>query len=103
MADIERVTVALTADLAQTVRSAVEAGEYASTSEIVREALRDWSDKRLLRLRDLERLKAEIQKGIDEIDAGLGVPAEQAFKELRARYRAKARKAMGMGRHTPKK
>ena len=93
MAEIERVTVALTADLAQTVRSAVDAGEYASASEIVREALRDWSDKRLLRQRDLERLKAEIQKGIDEIDAGLGIPAEKVFKELRARYGKLARKA----------
>jgi antitoxin ParD1/3/4 len=92
MADIERVTIALTADLAQTVRSAVEAGEYASTSEIVREALRDWSDKRMLRQRDLERLKAEIQKGAAEIDAGLGIPAEQVFKELRARYKEPASK-----------
>jgi len=92
MADIERVTIALTADLAQTVRSAVEAGEYASTSEIVREALRDWSDKRLLRQRDLERLKAKLQKGAAEIDAGLGIPAEQVFKELRARFKAPASK-----------
>ena len=89
MAEIERVTVALTADLAQTVRSAVEAGEYASTSEIVREALRDWSDKRLLRQHDLKRLKAEIQKGIDSADAGRLIPAEKAFKELRAKYKKK--------------
>lgn len=94
MADIERVTIALTAELAQTVRSAVEAGEYASTSEIVREALRDWSDKRLLRQRDLERLRAKLQQGAAEIDAGLGIPAEQVFKELRARYKVPAKKRL---------
>lgn len=88
MAEIERMTIALTAEMAKTVRAAVERGDYASSSEIVREALRDWSDKRMLRQRDLDALRASIQEGLDDIAAGRVYPAEQVLKELRARYKA---------------
>ena len=46
MSKVEKVSVALTPRLAQSVREAVEGGGYASTSEVVREALRDWLDRR---------------------------------------------------------
>ena len=36
MSAIERITITLTAELAQAVRGAVQAGEYASISEIIR-------------------------------------------------------------------
>ena len=48
MADIERLTVTLPADLAAVLRDAVNAGDYASTSEAVREAVRDWRMKATL-------------------------------------------------------
>jgi antitoxin ParD1/3/4 len=38
---IERMTITMPADLAAVVKGAVEGGDYASTSEVVREALRD--------------------------------------------------------------
>jgi len=45
------------------VKSAIKGGDYASTSEVVREALRDWKTKRTLQLQELAALKAEIDKG----------------------------------------
>jgi antitoxin ParD1/3/4 len=42
MADIERLTITLPSDMA----AVVEGGDYASASEVVREALRDWKMKR---------------------------------------------------------
>jgi Arc/MetJ-type ribon-helix-helix transcriptional regulator len=57
MSTIERITITLTAEMAQAVRSAVPAGEYASSSEIIREALRDWRHKRALQERELGELK----------------------------------------------
>lgn len=39
---VERLSVSLPADLVEAVREAVESGRYASLSEVVREALRDW-------------------------------------------------------------
>jgi antitoxin ParD1/3/4 len=70
MSTIERITITLTAEMAQTLRAAVKVGDYASSSEIVREALRDWSHKRLLQQRELEQLRTEINKGIADIEAG---------------------------------
>jgi antitoxin ParD1/3/4 len=41
----------------------VETGEYATTSEIVREAIRDWQFKRELRQEDLRRLRQMWDQG----------------------------------------
>jgi len=41
MADIRKVSVALTGEQVSGLKAAVGAGEYATTSEIVREAIRD--------------------------------------------------------------
>lgn len=70
MADIERLTVTLPAELAAVLRGAVEDGDYASTSEAVREAVRDWRTKRLLQTQELAALKADIDKGLADVAAG---------------------------------
>ena len=70
MAAIERLTITLPSDMAASVKDAVASGDYASTSEVVREALRDWKMKRALRLGELEALKAEIDQGLADIAAG---------------------------------
>ncbi len=41
MSTVEKISISLTPDLASLVRKAVDDGYYTSTSEIVREALRD--------------------------------------------------------------
>jgi Arc/MetJ-type ribon-helix-helix transcriptional regulator len=46
MASVEKVSVALTNEQVSALRAAVETGEYATTSEIGREALRDWQARR---------------------------------------------------------
>lgn len=45
-------------------------GDYASSSEVAREALRDWKTKRALQLQELTALKAGIDQGL--IDVGQG-------------------------------
>ncbi|MFI5015341.1 MAG: type II toxin-antitoxin system ParD family antitoxin [Hyphomicrobiales bacterium] len=70
MADIERLTVTLPAEMAAVVKGAVEDGDYASASEVVRAALRDWKTKRALQLHELEALKADIDKGLADMAAG---------------------------------
>ena len=52
------------------VRQAVATGDYASTSEVVRAALRDWKLKRTLQLEELAALKADIDKGLADVAAG---------------------------------
>jgi antitoxin ParD1/3/4 len=67
---MERITITLTPEMAQTARGAVEAGEYASSSKIIREALRDWRRKRALQAREFADLRAAVQEGLDDIEAG---------------------------------
>jgi len=43
MPDIQKVSIALTSEQVTILKAAVETGEYATTSEIVREAIRDCS------------------------------------------------------------
>lgn len=65
MATVEKVSIALTRDMRALVRQVVESGEYASGSEVVREALRDWKAKRALRARQIEDLRRLWQEGIE--------------------------------------
>jgi antitoxin ParD1/3/4 len=70
MAEIERLTITSPSDMASAVKSAVAVGDYASTSEVVREAIRDWKMKRALQLQELASLKADIDKGLADVAAG---------------------------------
>ena len=70
MSDIERLTITLPMEMAATVKGAVETGDYASTSEVVRAALRDWKLKRALQIAELAALKADIDKGLADVAAG---------------------------------
>jgi len=70
MAEIQRMTVTLPSDMAAVVKDAVEGGDYASSSEVVREALRDWKMKRVLQLQELAALKIDIDKGLTDVAEG---------------------------------
>ena len=47
MATVEKVSIALPTDMLTMVRKAVDGGDYASSSEVVREALREWKARRI--------------------------------------------------------
>ena len=70
MSAIERQTVTRPQEMASVVREAVAAGDYASSSEVIRAALRDWKTKRALQLEELAALKADIDKGLADVAAG---------------------------------
>lgn len=72
MPAVERMTITMPAELAETVRKTVAGGEYASASEVVREALRDWTRQRDAEHRDIEALREAIKTGLD---SGTGIPA----------------------------
>ncbi len=57
MPTIEKLSIALPAEMATIVRQAVDDGEYSSQSEVVRDALRDWTHKRNLRAQGLSELR----------------------------------------------
>jgi len=65
MATVEKISIALPADMAALVRDAVGSGEYASSSEVIRDALREWKYKRVLRQRAIDELRAAVQEGLN--------------------------------------
>jgi antitoxin ParD1/3/4 len=84
MASVEKVSIALTGEQVSALKAAVETGEYATTSEIVREAVRDWQLKRELRQEDIQRLRQMWDDGIASGSAGA-----QDMKKLRQEARAR--------------
>jgi len=65
MANIEKLSIALTPEMAAIVRQCVESGEYASSSEVIREALRDWKLKRSLQQNEIAELRSIWQVGLE--------------------------------------
>ncbi len=63
MPDVKKISIALTGEQIAALKAAVETGEYATTSEIVREAIRDWQFKRELRQEDLRHLRQLWDQG----------------------------------------
>lgn len=77
----ERITVAVEAELAAKLQAAVDSGDYSTPSEIVREALLDWSESQDRKQVALERLLAEIDRGLE----GPFLDGEEVMAKLRDR------------------
>ena len=75
--------ISLTEKLDLYVREKVQSGLYNNASEVVREALRVQIKQEAQYDADLEALRAELDKGIAQADAGLATPFD--FDALNAR------------------
>ena len=84
MSAIQKVSIALPPEMVEQLREVVDRGEYASSSEVIREALRDWQLKRTLQrqgIRDLRRLWAEAME-----DETGGRSADTVLNRLERKY-----------------
>ena len=63
MPAVEKITIALTPTQADAVRRAVAEGRYASTSEAIREAVREWQERRDLLGFTVEELRRLAEEG----------------------------------------
>lgn len=91
MPDIEKVSIALTGEQVQQLKAAVESGEYATTSEAVREALREWGWKRELREKEIGRLRALWEEG--KASGISTLTSEENLAEARRRVKARRGRA----------
>jgi antitoxin ParD1/3/4 len=85
MPSVEKVSVALTAEQLAAVRAVVDAGEYATASEVIRKALRDWQTKREFRQEDIRRIRELWLEGLGSGSAGelnMADLREQALRRL---------------------
>jgi antitoxin ParD1/3/4 len=81
MANVEKISVAITPEMAAMMREVVGSGEYASSSEVIREALREWKFRRGQRERVVEELGRLWDEGIR---SGPSREGEGFFDRLRA-------------------
>jgi antitoxin ParD1/3/4 len=87
MSKIKQLTVALPAEELESVHAAIDAGEYASTGEIVREALRLWEKRRVLREQEVARLRTAYEEGLASGPAA-PLDVDRVKREGRARLGA---------------
>ena len=88
MPTFEKLSIALPSEMAAIVRNAVEGGEYASNSEVVRDALRDWTHKRNVRDQGLANLRKLWLEAVSDDSEGLD--PEPVFDALEKKYAALA-------------
>ncbi len=79
------MNVSLTPELENIVNSKVKGGLYNSASEVVREGLRLLQQRDELREKKLESLRIEIQKGIDDLEAGRFRNGGEVMAEVKER------------------
>ncbi len=91
MPEVQKVSIALTGEQVGALKAAVDTGEYATTSEIVREAIRDWQFKRELRQEDIRQLRQLWDEGKTSGPAGK-VDFDKVKREGRKRL-ARAKEA----------
>ncbi len=90
MATVEKLSIALTPEFVADIRQAIATGEYASTSEVVRDALRAWKQGRQARQVAVEDLRRLWRDGMD---SGEGQPLAAEAIKRRGRERLAARLA----------
>ena len=94
MAGVQKLSIALTEELARDIEAAVASGDYSTASEVVRDALRAWKRERAGRDAAIRRLRQLWDEGLTS-----GEPVEGSFdvediiRRGRARLAGKERNA----------
>lgn len=84
MATAEKISIALPPEMVHIVRNAVATGEYASSSEVIRDALRDWTYKRSLRQQGIAGLRQAWQEALN--DKTPGISPDEVLDRLERKY-----------------
>jgi antitoxin ParD1/3/4 len=86
MSNVEKISIALPAEMAAMIKAVVKNGEYASSSEVIRDALRSWKFERAAREAALAELRSEIQKGFDS-GVGENLDVDAFVQRAKARWK----------------
>jgi Arc/MetJ-type ribon-helix-helix transcriptional regulator len=100
MANVGKLGVPLTPEMLAIVREAVGSGDYASSSDVMRDALREWKRRRALEQKDVE----ELALLVDSLRRSLKPPqpqidtqwATEAKRRLSGRRSAKVEAVPGV-------
>ena len=87
MGKVQKVSIALTEELAETVRAAVASGDFGSSSEVVRAALREWGERRERARAEVELIRRLWKEGVDS-GPGEFESIDEIIAEARRRHAA---------------
>jgi antitoxin ParD1/3/4 len=74
----EKISITLTPEMNRMIKKRVEAGEFGSTSELIREALRVWQKREEVHQENLAAIRAHLQQAIDDPRPSLSVEESRA-------------------------
>ena len=84
MSQNKKISISITEELDRTMKDAVERGEYGSSSEVVRDALRGWHKNREREKLEIQHIRQLVQEGIDS-GSGTFKSIDEIKKAARAR------------------
>ena len=93
---VQKISIALPKEMVDDIRYAVDSGQYATTSEVIREAVRERRGKsrelpeRIRLPKTKEEFRKRLRDAIASLDRGEGIPAEEVYAAVRARIKAVA-------------
>jgi antitoxin ParD1/3/4 len=76
----EKISITMTPDMLRAIRESVEAGEYASTSEALRDAVRVWQRQRTEDAERLTAIRTRVRRSLD--DPRPSIPLDEAFDRI---------------------
>lgn len=87
MSNVQKVSVALTPEMLAMLKEAVDSGEYTSTSEVIRDALRGWKARRAVHEIEVGELRKLWNEGIAS-GAGHFETIDKIKAEAQRRFKA---------------
>jgi antitoxin ParD1/3/4 len=88
MTNVDKISIALPREMIESIKEAVDSGDYATTSEVIRDAVREWQYKRAVAVYGLDELRRLVQEGID---SGPSVSIEDVRNRLKAKFLHKSK------------
>lgn len=86
----EKISITLTPEMNRVIKQRVAAGDFASSSELIREALRLWQRHEELHQEKLIAIREKLQASLDDARPSLAI--EDVFERLRQRHETQQRK-----------
>jgi antitoxin ParD1/3/4 len=80
MHSAEKISITLPTDMVQAIREKVDSGAYASTSEVVMEAMRLWQRREREQVERIGSIRERIERSL--ADPPPSVPLEEAFDRI---------------------
>lgn len=84
MQTAEKISITVTPEMLRAIRESVDAGDYASTSEVIRHAMRLWQRERDEHAERMAAIKARIRQSLN--DARPSLSEEEARQAIEAMF-----------------